>query len=614
MKTLKKFLVPLLVLAILASFAVVPTSAAPADALVIYLGTENATGDGTSAASPLGRGTAGNYTDAPLYKAWDKVLTSGKTEAVIVFTDVYTIRNADCYKNNTDYDFMYINSPERSEITITYTSVYGGVDYRSTKGAMLTFRERACIMFPTTTVTENITIQGSQTLESGRHTWIQGGFNPLTLGQGTNLLKTAGAAVEYPIVCGAYRHGSSGYGGVNTGHSVGGYPLTRASSSVTIDVGAGNNVGDVAGGMGMVSHAQHWNSSVTIKSGIINGTVSGDSWGSDNSKLTTGNVSVTINGGEFKNSIALVHTGFAVGNTKTGTITVTGGTFNTNYSIYNRKGGNTATNAGAATFVIDCTNCDNDVYTTVKTCAGRQGLGGHVTAPSPFQNTTTGIRYKTLAEACAAANSGETIQMNASATETNVVIPQGVTLYLGANTLTANAVIGLAGSGIYGNTASCKIVVPQGNLILDETIYADTNGNSFLPYWDAANSCYKLSTVGLNTDGFGMTKTDTEITFKFEHALAQSARNVIGTAAADNGVKVAVQLRWMVGNNEAVQNFYFSDADFATVEGGGNYTFSLTNYAELGIDGATVEIQPMVVTDTGVVFYGETWVNGAIAQ
>lgn len=611
MKTLKKFLVPLLVLAILASFAVVPTSAAPANPdIVIYLGTNTATGDGTSAASPLAAGTATTKTfqNAPLYQAWDKIIRGSYTNAVIVFTDEYVIEQAHGAVTSGDAEVVYTYNGSSyawtfANKTITYTSVYGGVDYRATNGAKIRFDGATCLNMPTATVTENITIQGS-TQADGRDNYISAGGRSMTLGQGTNFLKDGNN--NYPTVLGVFRYRGF-YDGSATRYDT-------TTSNITVDVGEGNNVGPIYGGWGVAADAvgHQAETFINIKSGNVNGLICGDNV--SGGLATTGKIHINISGGNINNGVALVSTGYAASNTETGTITVTGGTFNTNYSIYNRKGGDTATNAGAATFVIDCTNCDNEVYLAVKTCAGRQGLSGYVTAPSPFQNTTTGTRYKTIAEACAAANSGETIQMYASATETNVVIPKGVALDVNGNTLTANAVIGLAGSGIYGSTASSKIVVPQGNLILDETIYTNDAGNSFLPYWDATNSCYKLSTVGLNTDGFGMTISETEISFKFEHALAQSARDVIGTAAADNGVKVAVQLRWMVGNNEAVQNFYFSDADFAVVEGGGNYTFSLTNYAELGIDGATVEIQPMVETDTGVVFYGETWVNGAIAQ
>lgn len=598
-----------------ASFAVVPTSAAPANPdKVIYLGKDTAIGgDGTSASSPLGTGSTGTYKDAPLYQAWDEIITGGYTNAVIVFTDVYTIQEADAFRTLGDKDVGYTANTtnlvhQYKNVSITYTSVYGGIDYRSTKGAMLAFEGIAGAIFPTTTVTEDLTVLGSQNFGTRLSTWISAGFSPLTLGNGTNFLpgKNASGTSVYPYVCGGYRNGSTFGVGTVAGRQ------DTSSTNITVDVGEGNNVGLISGCMGYASHAVAANVNITIKSGTINGQVFGDSQGTDSSKLTTGNINITINGGTFKTTVAYVNNGFASGNTKTGTITVTGGTFNA--SIMNKYSASSSSGVGAATLVIDCMNASQESYQSALTASTKGGVGASVVKPSPFQNITTGIRYDTLAEACAEANSGEVIHMNAAATEGNVVTPKGVTLYLDANTLTADAVIGLAGSGIYGNTASCKIVVPQGNLILDEAIYTDNSGNSFLPYWDAANSCYKLSTVGLNTDGFGMAKTDTEITFKFEHALAQSARNVIGTAAADNGVKVAVQLRWMVGNNEAVQNFYFSDADFATVEGGGNYTFSLTNYAELGIDGATVEIHPMVVTDTGVVFYGETWVNGAIAQ
>lgn len=611
MKTLKKFLVPLLVLASLASFAVVPTSAAPANpGLVICLGKDTATGgDGTSASSPLATGTAGSYTDAPMYQAWTKILnaykTSGVTEAVIVFTDVYYINNDDAnYDKEYDYDVAYYEWAMNKGVTITCTSVWDGVDYRATQGAKVVLDGKTCLTFPTNTITENITIQGSTSNDDTRPNYVCGGFCSLYLGQGTNFVPDAKGVCPY--VVGGYRNASKAYGGIGAHTNSGGYKLDRSSTNVTVDIGDENNIGYVAGGLGMADRSHSFNINITIKSGNFVNWVYGDGINQDGRYGTSGTINMMISGGKFAGCVVLSNSGFAT-NTNASTLTITGGSFNAKF--HNQYTTANTSLYPAANFSIDCSNCNDTTYTNVVNKAN----GLSVIAPTPFKNATTGVRYKTLAEACAAANSGDEIHLNASATEANVVIPRGVTLFLGENTLTADAIIGLAGSGIYGNTASCKIVVPQGNLILGESIFTK-NGNSFLPYWDAANNCYKFSTVGLNTDGLGMTKTDSEITFKFKHGLAQSARDVIGTAASDNGVKVAVQLRWMVGNNEAVQNFYFSDADFATVEGGGNYTFSLTNYAELGIDGATVEIQPMVVTDTGVVFYGETWVNGAIAQ
>ena len=318
MKTFKKILIPLLVLAMVASFLGVTASADPvSDPLVIYLGSDEAVdGDGTSASSPLGVGDElDEYMNAPLYRAWSQIFASGKTEAVIVFTDTYTIEDADSHLPvKGDYDVTYYEFEQHREITITYTSKWNGVDYRETNGAKLTFGGKATLTFPTTTKTENLTIQGNQNLQSGRHCWIAAGFCELYLGNGTNFLPSAGAATELPMVVGGYRHGGNAYGGVTHNQQIAnGNKIQRDWTKVTVDLGEGNEMGELYGVLGMGSHAAAANSNIIVKSGTVR-SIAGDMWGGFANAGNTGDVAITIEGGTILGRIAATNSVFATEN------------------------------------------------------------------------------------------------------------------------------------------------------------------------------------------------------------------------------------------------------------------------------------------------------------
>lgn len=606
MKILKKMLIPFLILAAVALCLGVTAFADPAsEPLVIYLGSDEAVGgDGTSASSPLGMGSAGDYTDAPLYRAWSQIIASGKTEAVIVFTDTYTIEDADSFLPlKGDFDVTYFEQEQHREITITYTSKWNGVDYRETNNAKLTFDGRACLTFPTTTRTENLTVQGNQNLQSGRHCWIAGGFCELYLGNGTNFLPSAGAATEFPMVVGGYRNVSNAYGGITHNHQISnGNMIQRDWTKITVDLGEGNEMGELYGVLGMGAYDVSANSNIIIKSGTVKSIV-GDMWGSVLSgNGNTGDVAITIDGGAIKGQIAATNNGLATEN-KPVTITINGGDFSACTGIIAKGIGSFY----APTLTVDCSKASNAVYQAVLALVEEDA---DFIAPGRPENTTTGVRYNTVAEACDAAKSGETIKMYANASEDVIIIPEGVSLNLSEYTLTANKVFAMDGATIGGSTASAKLVVAKNRLFLSESAYV-VGEYSLLPVWNDGGY-YTFAAAVLSTNAGGMTMEENVIRFKFAHMFSASAAGAIGDACSDNGLSIILQLRWDVGGNMAVQNFHYSDVYYGMVATGGNYTFSLSEYDELNIDGTTVELQPMIVTESGVVMYGETWVNGAI--
>lgn len=424
----------------------------------------------------------------------------------------------------------------------------------------------------------------------------------MTLGQGTNFLKTAGPAVEYPYVTGGYRHSGGLTNDTNNYHNC-------DEVNVTVDIGDENNIGPVYGSLGMLAHAVKADVNIHIISGTINGSVYGDSWGTDASKLCTGSVAITVDGGNVKGTLAVINNGFA-SSSNSGTMVINGGNF-TGTTLANKvsSNGNAASN-----FVVDCSNATYSTYTQVKAAAG--SLTVVAPASKTATNTATGTQYLTLAEALAAATSGQTVKLTDNVTETTVTVPRGVTLNLSNYTLTAKFVVGLEGSKIVGNSAA-KLIVPEGNLKVSDDAYSVVSGGntySFLPVWDNVKNCYIFSNFMIDTTAGGQTITSNAMGFRFKVLTTSSIMGLMADdGCSNNGMSIILQLRWNVGNKKAVQNFYYSDEQVKVVANGGSYVFTLTNYSQLGINGAQVEIQPMVVTDCGTVLYGNTWVNGAVS-
>ena len=313
-------------------------------------------------------------------------------------------------------------------------------------------------------------------------------------------------------------------------------------------------------------------------------------------------------GGVIKGKLAVINNGFASA-TKSGTMVINGGDF-TNATVANKvsSNGNAASN-----FVVDCSNATYSTYKQVKDVAG--SLTVLAPAAQTATNTTTGTQYLTLADALAAATSGQTVKLTDNVTETTVTVPRGVTLNLSNYTLTAKFVVGLEGSKIVGNSGS-KLVVPEGNLKMSEDAYSVVSGENtyyFLPVWDNNSNCYIISNFMMDTTAGGQTITSNAIGFRFNCLSTSTVMGLLtDDGCSNNGMSIVLQLRWNVGNKKAVQNFYYSDEQVQVVAAGGSYVFTLTNYSQLGINGAEVEVQPMVVTDSGVTLFGGTWVNGAV--
>lgn len=341
---MQKWFVMFLVLAMVVTLSAFPVQADEETAQNVIFICDGAEGDGSSPESPL-KPTTGNYVeegsrperdqDAALYQAWQKLMELGG--GTIVFCGPYTLNDSNCQPiGGASADFLMPVELHNSDITITYTSVWDGVDYRETAGAELILDERAHITFPTATVLKDITIRG--TAQNGEH-FICGGMHPLSLLEGTNLVPFEEGNVDaYPMVLGGFRNNNTG--------------VKEGDSYVLIDIGNENYVGNVFG-LGNGGNGKHnGNSNVIIKSGNIGG-VYGDSRCVSQVPIN-GKITINLEGGIYRGLIAGVNVGFGGPCDKTININVTGGDFTNCLGIQSYTTAADAVMPDAV--IVDCTN------------------------------------------------------------------------------------------------------------------------------------------------------------------------------------------------------------------------------------------------------------------
>lgn len=350
---LHKITALILVLATVVALGAFPVAADETAENVIFI-RDGAEGDGSSADSPL-KPTTGNYDptapnadkdmDTALYQAWQKLMKMGG--GTIVICGPYTLDDSNCAPiGGASADFRMPAIEHRPGITITYTSVWDGVDYRQTAGAELILDEKAHLTFPTATVLENITIRG--TAENGEH-FIAAGLNDLTLGRGTNFVPFEEGNLEaYPIILGSFRSNAGA--------------LKDGDSNIIIDIGDENSVGNIFGMCNGGNGKHTGNTNITIKSGNI-GNIYGDSRATSQVPQV-GDINITLEGGVYHGIIAGVNVGFTGNCEKVVNIKITGGDFSNCQGILAFTD-----NADAAmpeVFRVDCSAASMDTARQVK--------------------------------------------------------------------------------------------------------------------------------------------------------------------------------------------------------------------------------------------------------
>ena len=352
---LKKFFALLLVLAMAVSVMSMATFAEETPDLPVIFVKDGGTGDGSSPDKALGYGAITEesklYKNAPLWRAWDALLKAGG--GTIVVCGEVSLNKADgmpgraapgdlMYNANYGYGGLY---EQYKDVHITYTSVWGGVDYRETAGAKLQFDDnQMSLTFPSPTTLENITIAGGAT--SDRANYLCGNFYELKLGNGTNFV--ANATGKYPVIVGGQRN----YNGITN---------IAGDTNIVVDIGAGNTVGDIYGLQALNAKDQTGNCYITVKSGTV-GAIVGDGQHAG-TKGWTGSINIAIEGGVIKGAVTVCNNGYAAAATdKVATLKISGGDF-TNCAGINAvsKDGLNAPNE----FSIDCSAAPKAVYDAV---------------------------------------------------------------------------------------------------------------------------------------------------------------------------------------------------------------------------------------------------------
>ena len=329
MKKLAKILVPFLAMLILAGVCSLSASAetllvaAPAGQVIFIK--DGGTGDGTTDAGLTP--TTGNYDttasspaaqkDTAFYQAVSTLKEAGGGTIVICGPLTFDITTGQ--SNNTSVkDVMWNITEYKPDVTITYTSVWNGVDYRETADAAIVMNETAMIILPTASVFENVNIKAG-----AKSRYIcAGAGNPISLLAGTNFLPISEDAADDPAsyvgVCGGER-----------------YRKATGSSDILVDIGNENSIGCVFGGKDNVAgenYVMTGDSNVTIKSGKVIGDVGGTAAAATG--LMDGNINITIEGGIFKGTISAVGNGGLLTEDKTAVVTIKGGDFTDCFGIY----------------------------------------------------------------------------------------------------------------------------------------------------------------------------------------------------------------------------------------------------------------------------------------
>ena len=350
MKRLTKLLIPVFAFALLACLCALPVKA---EGNVIFI-KDDATGDGSSADSAL-KPTTGNYDvnnpqpelykDSALYQAMEKLMEAGG--GTIVICGPYTLDDSNCKSiGGASADFIMDPTTYMKDVTITYTSVWDGVDYRETAGAELILDQRAHLFFPTGTVLENMTIRGTE--QNGEH-FVCAGLNPITLSTGTNFVGYDEENIEsVPFLLGSFRNNRDG--------------LKEGDSNITIDIGDENSIGCVFmlcnGGTGR--HVG--NSNLTLKSGKV-GYIFGDSRAHEQVPIE-GNVTINIEGGILTGVIGGIYQGCVGDGDRAVNINITGGDFSACPAIMGYNANSLTANPPNSA-VVDVSGAPEDVAEAV---------------------------------------------------------------------------------------------------------------------------------------------------------------------------------------------------------------------------------------------------------
>ncbi|MBE6564291.1 MAG: hypothetical protein E7655_03315 [Ruminococcaceae bacterium] len=340
MKKFAKFLIPMLALILVAAFCAIPMSAADD---VIFVA-DGGTGDGSSADSPMGNGpgyatwSIEAYQEHSLNMAIAKLAENGKGGTIVICGPVtvnYGRQKESDAKGASDFRLQpqYTEPADKvadtfSHLNYTFTSVYNGVDYRTTNNAAVIMERTAaqclCMEVRVGSTWENITYRVNNTADRNQtlgnnifscfnqKTVIGEGFVVEAFVEGEKKEPTTENALYFPslsagsryanltgdtdlvVKSGTWNHisGSSfGFGGTSNtnGKLEGNAKFEFGGTAVAL--------GGIHGGSGQTGGSLSGNCETIISGGTINGTV--NIAGAGGFIGTESSAKMTITGGDF---------------------------------------------------------------------------------------------------------------------------------------------------------------------------------------------------------------------------------------------------------------------------------------------------------------------------
>ena len=218
----------------------------------------------------------------------------------------------------------------------------------------------------------------------------------------------------------------------------------------------------------------------------------------------------------------------------------------------------TCTEGGYTTHT--CTVCGDSYVTDETEALGHSFVDGTCTVCGigVARNTNTGTNYATVAEALAAAQSGETVILLTDVAENRVLVTPGTTLDLNGYTLTANYVVGFNTSAILDSSNSeANGYVPQGLLAVDPDNMVLYEGNGAVPVYNAEKGGYIfvdfLFQAKATSDG-DVAQINMLVTSRTLEVI-----DLLKDGAEDNDIQIVVRLTWDSETGTAYQDFVFNE-------------------------------------------------------
>ena len=257
----------------------------------------------------------------------------------------------------------------------------------------------------------------------------------------------------------------------------------------------------------------------------------------------------------------------------------------------------TCTEAGWDAYVT-CSGCDYSTYVEIPALGHAYDKGiCTVCGSGVVVNTATGIQYGTLAEALAAAEAGQTLQLQMDWAEDRVMVFPGVTLDLNGYDLTVEYLVAFDSAHVIDDGGTGSLITGQRDVVLDEN-------NSMIPVYNGEAYIFTRAGFAIEQD---LTYTEGVLLKLLACPVRMDAVELLKDGSTDNGIRIVLLLSWDTADGTSSQEFVFSD-DFVTEVFSSNKgtwsrygkQFTLTLTGTEGIQNLKADM--MIVSDTDVVY------------